>query len=70
MAPEGQERGDSYNGFLTRYHQAVHEHHEVTADNPAHALLGLALQHQEHPDFKTAWREWQRVGPALEDGAT
>ncbi|WP_275263054.1 hypothetical protein [Kineococcus radiotolerans] len=42
----------------------------MTADNLAHALLELALQHRERLDFKTAWREWQRVGPALEDGAT
>ncbi|MBB2900476.1 hypothetical protein FHR75_001264 [Kineococcus radiotolerans] len=32
----------------------MHEHHEVTADNLVHAVLELALQHQEHPDFKTA----------------
>lgn len=65
--PEGQDRGESYLAFLRHYQQAVQEHRQVTADNLAHTLLEIALQHQDAPGFRPAWREWQQVGPALED---
>ena len=68
-ASDGQERCDSHTTFLAHYHQAVREGQKVTADNLAYAPLQIARQHQEAPGFRTAWLQWQQVGPTLEGDA-
>ena len=50
-----------------RYRQAVREGRELSADNLAHALLDIAVQHREHHDFQPGWLHWHEVLKGLED---